>query len=108
MLEAGAFAGSLAQVVKLGAMDAGVAVNQDTLDAGGAGQESALHADAVAGDSAHGEIGIISAPAQADHSAFELLGSFVCTFFNAEKYTHGVARAQFGDIGIYRGFDSLD
>jgi hypothetical protein len=77
-----------------------VTLNDNFFDARRAEQKGALYADPVAGYAANGEIGVVSAVANANHSAFELLNSLSVSFFDEGVDAYDVTGAQFRDIFI--------
>src|SRR5574341_947560 len=80
------------------------------LQARGAHEEGALHTYAIAGDAAHGEIGIVTRIAHADDRPLELLGALVIALFDADKDFDHIPGVQLGDIlilGCLYGLDQL-
>ena len=93
LLETGTLAGASTQEVQLGAAYVGMAMNFDVFDAGGAHHKSSLYANTVARNAAHGEVLVDATLAFLDDSTFELLHTFVITFFNAQEHAHIIANA---------------
>jgi hypothetical protein len=108
LFEAGAFAGALAQEIKLGAAHFGVALHDNFFNARRTHQEGALNANAVAGNTSYGKIAIIAAAAQADDDSLEFLDTFIGAFFNPKVYLYHVARVQLGDIGVHRSLNGFN
>jgi len=108
LLQAGVFPGAAAQKIQVGAPDMGVAMHDHFFQARRARQEGAFDADAIAGHAPHGKIRIHSTLALADDSTAEFLRSFVVSFFDAQEHADGVARADLGNIRIFRGGNGLN
>jgi len=77
--------------------------NLDLFDPGGAQQEGAFDADPMGSDPADGEVGIVSALAQADHCAAEFLYPLAVALPDSDMNTHRVTGPQLRDIRIGRG-----
>jgi hypothetical protein len=108
LLEAGALAAAIAQVVQLGAAHAGLALNDHAFQSRRAEQEGALYTDAVAGDAPDGEIGIVAAAAQPDDGTFKFLGSLVVAFFDPQVNANGITGVKLRDVGIIRGLNRFN
>ena len=105
LLEASGLASAFSQEIQPGTTDLGVPINDDFLDPGGAHQEGAFHADAVAGDTPHGEGGVICTATDVEQGAFKDLDPFPVTLFDLEVDADRVAGGQFRDVLIDGGFN---
>ena len=97
LFEAGALAGARAQVVKTRPARFGVSFHFDLLNARGAGEEGALHTDAIAGYPAYGKGGVYSSGSDAQNGAFEFLNALAvasliltCTLTASPGYSSGM------------------
>ena len=86
----------------------GASEDLDLFEARRVKQKSSLHANAVGGDTSHGEIGVDSALAHTHHHALEALDALSIALHNAQMYAHRVAHTYAGDIGPGLGIQRPD
>jgi hypothetical protein len=104
LLEAGGFARAAAHEIQLGASDNVMALDDHFVNARGAEQERALHADAIAGHAADGKRGFVAAFAKANEDALKFLDALAFAFLDLDVYADGIPRAQGGDFLVDWGF----
>jgi hypothetical protein len=79
-----------------------MALDNDFFEPGRASEEGTLDTDAIAGNPADGESGIIPMPSTADNRSPKFLDALGVTFFDADVDVYQVAWAQLGDIRVFR------
>ena len=107
LLEAGGFARAFAHEVKLGTSDYTVAFDHYFVDARGAKQESALHANTVGCHTADGDGLIVTTLAGTDDGAFEFLDTLAVAFSDLDMHADAVTGFDLGDIFVFLGLESL-
>ena len=100
-------AGALTQVIELCPANLGMPLDDHFLQAGGAGEEGALDADAVRGNAADGKGGVVAACPLADDGATKFLDTLGVAFLDADMHADHVTGMQLGDIGIWSFFYGL-
>jgi len=93
-------AAAFAEEIQAGAAGMPMALNGDFFNNRGAGQESALYADAVAGYPADSKTFTVARSMNTNHGPFELLDAFVVAFFNANENSDSIPGSQLGDVGV--------
>lgn len=106
LLEAGALTAAIAQEVQTAAADLAVTFNDDFVNAGRAGQESAFNADTVGRDTADGECGIRAIVMGEEDDAFEFLDTFAVAFLDLYMNGHLITGEKIRNIRINRSFNS--
>ena len=106
LLEAGALTAAIAEEVQTTAADFAVAIDNDFVDAGRAGQESTFNADTVGRDTADGESGIRAIVMGEEDDALEFLNTFAVAFLDLYMNGDLVAGKQIRDVRINRSFNS--
>jgi hypothetical protein len=94
LFEASRFTATVAQEVKLRAAHFGPADNLDFFHSRAFEQEGPLNANAVTGDTADGEVGLVTPTPQTDHDTLEDLNTLPVAFDNAHMDFDGIARGQ--------------
>ena len=106
LLEAGALTAAIAEEVQTTAADFAVAIDNNFVDAGRAGQESTFNADTVGRDTADGESGIRAIVMGEEDDALEFLNTFAVAFLDLYMNGDLVTGEQIRDIRIDRSFNS--
>ena len=107
LLEAGAFAGAVAQEIQARAAGDVVAFDHHFVDARRAREEGALHTDAVGCHAAYGDGLVITALAGADDCTLEFLDTLAFTFLDLDVHADVIASADCWYIFVLFGFESL-
>src|SRR5271157_5420394 len=81
-----------------------MSLNYHFIKARGAHHKSTLDPNAVRSDPAHRKRGIIAVVVDEQYGTLKLLDTFPVAFLDLNMYTDGVARLQFGNIGIFGCF----
>ena len=106
LLEAGALTAASAEEVQTTAADFAVAIDNNFVDAGRAGQESTFDADPVGRDTTDGESGIRTVVMSVENDTLEFLNTFTVTFLDLYMNGDLVTGEQIRDIRIDRSFNS--
>jgi hypothetical protein len=106
LLEPRSLTGPLTQEVQIGSADMRVPVHNDFFNARRVEQKGALDSDTIAGDAAHGEIGIVAALTGTQHGAAEFLGPLGVPLSDAQEYTDRITGCDLREIGICRSLNS--
>ena len=78
-----------------------VTFDNDLVDAGGTIEECALDTDAIAGNAADGESGVIPILMGKENGSLEFLDTFAGTFLDFHMHTDGITSCKSRDLGIY-------
>lgn len=105
--ETGSLASAIPQVVELCTPNVGVTNDLDFVNSRRSEQESALHADAVRGNAANREVGVVAAFSQANNRSAEFLNALPLAFANTQVNAHIIAGMQLGDVFVYGCLESL-
>ena len=106
LLEAGALTAAIAEEVQTTAADFAVAIDNNFVDAGRAGQESTFDADTVGCYAANSKSGIRTVVMCIENDTFEFLNTFTITFLDLYMNGDLVAGEQIRNIRIDRSFNS--
>lgn len=107
LLEAGALARAVAQVIQAGSANLAVSIDHNFFQPRRAGEEGSFNTNAIAGDPAHGETGIGTIVMGEENCSFEFLHTFAGAFFNSHMHTDDITWCQFGNIRVDSGLNRL-
>jgi hypothetical protein len=103
--QTGCFTATVAQVVKLGTTYLGTAHNLDFFNTWAFQQEGALDTNAMTGDTANSEIGLVATPAHPNNYALKNLNTLTVTFDNPQMHFDGITGGQLRMIPVRRLLD---
>jgi hypothetical protein len=106
LLEPRSLSGPLTQEVQIGSADMRSPMYNNFFNARRVEQKGALDSDAIAGDTPHGEIGVVAALTGTQHGPAEFLGALCVPFSDTQEYTDRITGFDFGEIGVCRSLNS--
>jgi hypothetical protein len=107
LLEAGALAGALTQVIQAGAADLAVSFDNHFFQARGAAQEGTFNAHTIAGYTAHGKAGIGTILMRVQNCTFKFLNTFAVAFRDLHMHTDNITGFEVGHIRVDSGLNRL-
>jgi len=101
LFQASGLADPVSQIIQIGSADMRAALNNNFFQPRGPQRERSLYANPIAGDTAHGEVGVVAGIPNADDGAFKFLDTLSVAFFNSNMNIDHITWSQVGNVFVY-------